>query len=207
MAKGILGKKIGMTQIFNEEGQAIPVTVIEAKPNVVIQKKTEETDGYNAIQIGFEDIKESKVNKPLRGHLKKAGVEPKRHLKEIRTNNIENYEVGQEIKVDIFKEGEKVDIVGTSKGKGFAGTVKRWNFSRGPMTHGSRYHRGPGSLGAGTDPARVFKGKKLPGRMGGEKVTVRNLEVVRVDPEKNVILVKGSVPGPRKGLLFLKNNE
>jgi len=206
MAKGILGKKIGMTQIFDEEGQAIPVTVIEAKPNVVVQKKTVEIDGYNAIQIGFEDIKEHKLNKPLLGHFKKVGVSPKRYLKEIRTEDVEKYEVGQEIKVDIFKKGEKVDVVGTSKGKGFAGAIKRWNFSRGPMSHGSRYHRRPGSLGS-TDPARVFKGRKLPGRMGGERVTIRNLEIVKVDPEKNMLLIKGSVPGPKKGLVLIKNDD
>ncbi|GAW90910.1 50S ribosomal protein L3 [Calderihabitans maritimus] len=202
--KGILGRKLGMTQIFNEEGHAVPVTVIEAGPCVVIQKKTTAVDGYDAVQLGFIPKKEKAVNKPLRGHFAKAGVKPFKYLREFRVDNIDEYEVGQEIKVDIFNPGEKVDVVGTSKGKGFAGGIKRHGFHRGPMSHGSKYHRRPGALGA-KGPARVFKGRKLPGRAGGERVTVQNLEVVKTDPEKNLLLVKGAVPGPKKGLVMIKS--
>lgn len=204
--KAILGRKIGMTQIFTEDGTVIPVTVIEAGPVKVVQKKTVEKDGYNAIQVGFGDIREKKVNKPLKGHFDKAGVEYKRYLREFRVENIDEYEVGQEIKVDIFNAGDKVDVTGTSKGKGFQGVIKRHNQSRGPESHGSKYHRAVGSLGASTFPARVFKTKKLPGHMGHERVTVQNLEVVRVDAEKNLILIKGSVPGPKGGLLTIKQS-
>ncbi|MDN5293890.1 MAG: large subunit ribosomal protein [Eubacteriales bacterium] len=204
MAKGILGRKVGMTQIFNEEGQLIPVTVIEAGPCYVVQKKTVENDGYNALQLGFMEKKESRVNKPLLGHFKKAQVKPLRYLREIRVDNIDDYQVGQEIRADIFSPGELVDVTGTSKGKGFAGGIKRHGFQRGPMAHGSKYHRRPGSLGA-KGPGRVFKGRKLPGRMGGDRVTIQNLQVVKVDPENNLLVVKGAVPGPRGGLLIIKN--
>lgn len=202
MAKGLIGKKLGMTQIFKEDGTVVPVTVIEAGPCVVTQKKTEEVDGYNAIQFGFEDKKEHRSNKPEKGHFKRAGVGPKKHLAEFR-NFPEDLNEGDEVSVDLFAEGEIVDVVGTSKGKGFAGTVKRYNFNRGPMTHGSHNHRAPGSIG-GTDAARVFKGQKMPGRMGYDRVTIQNLEVAKVDTEKNVILIKGSVPGPNNGIVYIK---
>ncbi|SHF10554.1 large subunit ribosomal protein L3 [Desulfofundulus australicus DSM 11792] len=203
MPKGILGRKVGMTQIFNDAGQAIPVTVIEAGPCVVVQKKTPERDGYSAIQLGFGEKPERLVNKPLKGHFAKAGVRPVRYLREIRVENVDDYQVGQEIKADVFAPGERVDVVGTSRGRGFAGGIKRHGFHRGPMAHGSKYHRRPGSLGA-KGPARVFKGRKLPGHYGVERVTVQNLEVVRVDPERNLLAIKGSVPGPRGGLLLVK---
>lgn len=201
--KGILGKKLGMTQVFGENGQVFPVTVIEAGPCVVLQKKTIETDGYEAIQIGFGDQKEHRVNKPSLGHFKKAGSTPKRFVKEVRGVNLDEYEVGKEITVSIFEAGELVDVTGTSKGKGFQGSIKRHNFSRGPMSHGSRYHRGSGSLGS-VDPARVFKGRPLPGQMGNEKVTVQNLEIIKVDVERNLLLVKGAVPGPKKSQIIIK---
>ncbi|NLG79893.1 MAG: 50S ribosomal protein L3 [Firmicutes bacterium] len=203
MPKGILGRKLGMTQVFGDDGEVIPVTAIEAGPCVVVQKKTKDNDGYTAIQLGFEDIRESLLTKPERGHFKRAHVKPKRYLREVRVKDDSPYDVGAEIKVDIFNKGDRVDIVGTSLGKGFAGVIKRWNFRRGPMAHGSMYHRRVGSLGA-TDPARVFKGRKLPGRMGTKRVTIQNLEVVKVDPERNLLLVKGSVPGRRGGLLLVK---
>lgn len=204
MPLAILGRKVGMTQLFDEQGCAIPVTVIEAGPCPVVQRKTREKDGYEAIQIGFGHQKPSRVNKPLAGHFKKAGVKPSKYLREVRLDGeAVDYKPGQEIKVDIFNEGELVDVVGTSIGKGFSGVVKRWNFRRGPMAHGSMYHRRTGSLGA-TDPARVFKGRKLPGRLGHERVTVRNLKVVKVDPERNLLCVKGSVPGVKGGLLFIR---
>ena len=202
--KAILGIKIGMTQIFDEQGQAVPVTVVEAGPCTVLQKKSLASDGYNAIQVGFGSVKENRVNKPLKGHFKKANVKPLRFIREFRMENIDEYEIGQEIKVDLFAPGDVVDVVGTSKGKGFAGGVKRHNFARGSMGHGSKYHRRPGSLGA-KGPARVFKGRKLPGRMGGERVTVQGLKVVKVYPERNLILIKGSIPGPKKGLVLIKN--
>lgn len=204
--KAILGKKIGMTQVFNEDGTVVPVTVVEAGPLSVVQKKTEENDGYNAIQIGFKVHKENRVNKPKKGHFDKAGVEYKKYLREFRTENLDQYEIGQEIKADIFKSGDKVDVSGVSKGKGFQGTIKRHNQHRGPMSHGSHYHRSPGSMGAASDPSKVFKGKKLPGHMGHEKVTVSNLEIVRADAEKNLLLIKGAVPGPRGGLLTIKES-
>ncbi|OUM87990.1 MAG: 50S ribosomal protein L3 [Bacillus thermozeamaize] len=204
MMKGILGKKLGMTQVFTEDGNVVPVTVIEAGPCVVLQKKTPEKDGYVAIQIGFEDKKEHRANKPEKGHAAKAGTTPKRVIREIRNVDLDSYELGQEIKVDIFSEGELVDVTGISKGKGFAGAIKRHNQSRGPMAHGSKYHRGPGSLGA-IAPNRVFKGMPLPGRMGGDRVTIQNLEVVKVIPEKNLILVKGAVPGTRKSYVTIKS--
>lgn len=200
MTKGILGKKLGMTQVFAEDGTVLPVTVIEAGPCVVLQKKENETDGYEALQIGFLDKKEHRANKAEKGHAKKADAAPKRYVKEIRGMSPSEYELGQELKADLFTEGEYVDITGTSKGKGFAGSIKRHGYSRGPSSHGSRYHRGPGSMGA-VDAARVFKGKKLPGHMGSETVTLQNLQVVKVDAERNVILVKGSIPGPKNSIV------
>jgi large subunit ribosomal protein L3 len=205
MTKGILGKKIGMTQVFTENGNAVPVTVIEAGPCVVLQKKNNDNDGYESIQIGYSDKKENRSNKPEIGHAKKAGATPKRYVKEFRGVDVNAYEVGQEIKADLFEAGETVDITGISKGKGFAGAIKRHNQSRGPMAHGSRYHRRPGSLGA-ISPNRVFKGQTLPGHMGTEKVTVQNLEVVKVDAERNLILVKGSIPGPRNTFVTVKGS-
>ncbi|SCZ08767.1 50S ribosomal protein L3 [Alkaliphilus peptidifermentans] len=201
--KGIVGKKVGMTQVFNEDGLVIPVTVIEVEPNVVTQVKTVEKDGYNALQIGYGTIKEKNVSKPMKGHFSKAGVTYKRLVKEFKVENPSEFTVGQEIKADLFKAGDKVDITGISKGKGFQGVIKRHGQSRGPMAHGSRYHRRPGSMGATSTPGRVFKGKKLPGHMGNVKITVQNLEIVMVDINKNVLLVKGAVPGPRKGLLTI----
>lgn len=204
MTKGILGRKIGMTQVFAENGDLIPVTVIEAAPNVVLQKKTSENDGYEAIQIGFDDKREKLANKPEKGHVAKAETAPKRFVKELPGVDMDAYEVGQEVKVDIFSNGEVVDVTGTSKGKGFQGAIKRHGQSRGPMSHGSRYHRRPGSMGP-VDPNRVFKGKLLPGRMGGEQITVQNLEIVKVDAERNLLLVKGNVPGAKKSLVAVKS--
>src|SRR6478609_10403172 len=200
MAKGILGRKIGMTQVFAENGDLIPVTVIEASANVVLQVKNAETDGYEAIQLGFEDIREKLSNKPAKGHATKANTAPKRFIRELRGVDASAYEVGQEVKVDIFAEGDVIDVTGISKGKGFQGAIKRHGQSRGPMSHGSRYHRRPGSMGP-VAPNRVFKGKLLPGRMGGEQVTVQNINVVKVDAERNLLLIKGNVPGPKKALL------
>lgn len=205
MKKAILGRKLGMTQIFDENGKVVPVTVVEAGPCSVIQKKTEDKEGYNAIQVGFENIREKLVNKPRKGQFAKAGVALKRIVKELRLENIDAYEVGSEIKADIFAAGEKVDVSGVSKGKGFAGAIKRWNFHRGPMSHGSKYHRGVGSQGASSDPSRTFKNKKMPGHMGARNTTVLNLEVVKVMPEKNVILIKGGIPGPNKGYVVIRN--
>lgn len=204
MTKGILGRKIGMTQVFAENGDLIPVTVIEAAPNVVLQKKSAENDGYEAIQLGFDDKREKLSNKPEKGHVAKAETAPKRFVKELRGVEMDAYEVGQEVKVEIFSAGEIVDVTGISKGKGFQGAIKRHGQSRGPMSHGSRYHRRPGSMGP-VDPNRVFKGKLLPGRMGGEQITVQNLEVVKVDAERNLLLIKGNVPGPKKSLITVKS--
>ncbi|AQY49889.1 50S ribosomal protein L3 [Listeria weihenstephanensis FSL R9-0317] len=203
MTKGILGRKVGMTQVFTENGELIPVTVIEAGANVVLQKKTVETDGYEAIQIGFEDKREKLSNKPEKGHVEKANTTPKRFIRELRDVNLDEYEIGAEIKVDVFAEGDIVDATGVSKGKGFQGVIKRHGQSRGPMSHGSRYHRRPGSMGP-VAPNRVFKNKLLPGRMGGDQITIQNLEIVKVDVEKNVILVKGNVPGAKKALIQIK---
>jgi len=203
--KAIMGIKIGMTQIFDENDKAVPVTIVEAGPCTVLQKKNSETDGYSAIQVGFYNLKEKQVNKPARGHFKKANVKPLRYIKEFRVKDIDAYEIGQELKADQFNPGDMVDVVGTSKGKGFAGAVKRHNFARGSMGHGSKYHRRPGSLAA-KGPARVFKGRKLPGHLGGERVTVQGLKVVKVYPERNLILIKGSIPGPRKGLVIIKDS-
>lgn len=201
--KGILGKKIGMTQIFTEHGEVIPVTVVEAGPVVVTQIKTTENDGYTAIQVGFQDAKEKSLNKPQKGHLAAANT-LKKHLKEFRVDSVEEYTVGQEIKADLFAAGELIDVTGISKGKGFQGPIKRHGQSRGPETHGSRYHRRPGSMGACSYPGRVFKNKKLAGHMGSVKVTVQNLEVVRVDAEKNFILVKGAIPGAKGSVVTIK---
>ena len=202
--KAVLGRKLGMTQVFAEDGRLVPVTVIEAGPMVVTQIKNKETDGYEAVQVAFGEVKEKRVNKPLRGHFAKAGVGFKKFVREFKVEDLSAYSLAQEIKVDVFEAGEKVDAIGTSKGKGFQGPIKRHNQSRGPMTHGSRYHRGPGSMGAASDPSRVFKGTLLAGHMGAERVTIQNLEVVKVDVEKNLILIKGAVPGPKKGLVVIK---
>ncbi|PLR96375.1 50S ribosomal protein L3 [Bacillus sp. T33-2] len=204
MTKGILGRKIGMTQVFAENGDLIPVTVVEAAPNVVLQVKAGETDGYEAVQLGFEDKREKLANKPEKGHVSKANTAPKRFVSEFNGVNLAEYEVGQEVKVGIFAEGDLVDVTGISKGKGFQGSIKRHGQSRGPMAHGSRYHRRPGSMGP-VAPNRVFKGKALPGRMGGEQITVQNLQVVKIDAERNLLLIKGNVPGPRKALLKIKS--
>ena len=205
MKKGIIGKKLGMTQIFDEKGLVIPVTVIEAGPCVVAQVKTSETDGYNAIQLGFGEIKAKHINKPEMGHFAKSKLDPKKHLREFRLDDISTFKVGDEVKANIFEAGEKVDIQGTSKGKGFQGVIKRHGQHRGPMGHGSMYHRRPGSMGATSTPGRVFKGKKLPGHMGHVTVTIQNLDVVSVDMDKNVILVKGSVPGAKGAILKIKS--
>lgn len=205
MKKAILGKKVGMTQVFTKEGLAVPVTVVETGPCFVVLKKTVERDGYGAIQVGFGEKRERLFNKPAKGHFSKAGVRPLRFLKELRIDDWDSYQVGQEIKADLFSAGEKVDVVGTSKGKGFAGAIKRHNFHRGPMAHGSKYHRRPGSLGA-KGPARVYKGRKLPGHLGAARVTVQNLEVVRVDADRNLLAIKGAIPGPRGGLIMIKDS-
>lgn len=205
--KTIIGKKVGMTQIFDEKGKVIPVTVIEAGPCVVSQVKTVETDGYNAIQLGFGDVKESKINKPEKGHFAKANIAPKKHLREFRVDEIEEgVTVGTEVKADTFEVGDKIDVQGTTKGKGFQGVIKRHGQSRGPMGHGSMYHRRPGSMGPTSTPGRVFKGKKLPGHMGRVTVTIQNLDVVKVDMDKNVILIKGSVPGAKGAILKLRTS-
>lgn len=205
MKKAILGKKIGMTQIFTEEGVLIPVSVIQAGPCYVVQKKTEEVDGYSAVQVGFEDKKENRANKPQKGHFAKAGVSVKKHLKELKLDNSAELNVGDTLTVDQFSDGDVVDVRGTSKGHGFAGTIKRWGTHRGPMTHGSHYHRGPGSLGSASDPSRVFKGKRLPGHFGVDKVTIQNLDLIKIDKEHNLLLVKGSIPGPKGGLVVVRN--
>lgn len=203
--KAILGKKIGMTQVFTEDGKLVPVTVVEAGPCVVLQKKTVETDGYEAVQVGYGQAKEKNVNKPMMGQFKKVNVKPTKYLREFRMDGAE-LEVGSEYKADVFENGEKVDVSGTSKGKGFLGVIARWGQHRGPMTHGSRYHRRPGSMGACASPAKVMKGKRLPGRGGNEKVTVQNLEVVRVDADKNLMLIKGAIPGAKGGLVSIKKS-
>ena len=202
--KGILGIKRGMTQVFGTNGKLVPVTVVEVEPNVISQIKTKENDGYDAIQLAAVEKKETRANKPEIGHLKKANATPKRFLRELRGVDVSAYSLGQEIKADIFEVGEVVDVTGTSKGKGTQGVIKRWNQSRGPMSHGSQYHRGVGSLGT-LRPMRVLPGKKMAGRMGGEQVTVQNLEIVAIDLENNVILIKGNVPGPKKSLVFVKS--
>ena len=207
MKKAILAKKIGMTQIFDQEtGEMIPVTVLEAGPCSVLQVKTVENDGYSAIKVGFGEIREKLVNKPDQGQFKKAGVAVKRTVREFRIENAESYEVAAEIKADVFEVGDRVDVAGISKGKGYQGAIHRFGFSRGPMEHGSKYHRHAGSMGASSDPARVFKGQKLPGHMGNVHVTVQNLEVVRVDAERTLLLIKGSVPGPKKAVVTVINS-
>jgi len=205
MKKFIIGKKVGMTQLFDEEGLCIPVTVVKAGPCTVVQKKTEENDGYSSLKLGFEDITEKRSNKPSRGEFLKFKISPRKYLKEFRTQDISKYENGQEIKVtDMFEAGNCIDVTGITKGKGFQGVIKRHNVARGKETHGSMYHRRPGSMGAGTSPGRVYKGKKLPGHMGTVKVTVQNLDIVKIDSERNLLLIKGSVPGPKGGLLIIK---
>ena len=206
MKKAILTTKVGMTQVFSEDGVLTPVTILQAGPCVVTQVKTVENDGYSAVQVGFGDIREKLVNKPKKGHFAKAGVTAKRFLKEFRLEDAESYTLGQEIKADVFAAGDKVDATAKSKGKGFQGAIKRHGQSRGPMAHGSKYHRHAGSNGSATTPGRVFKGKHMPGHMGAVRVTVQNLEVVSVDAEKNLILVKGAVPGPKKSLVMLKES-
>ena len=206
MKKALIGKKVGMTQIFDEEGKVIPVTIIEATPCTVTQIKTVEQDGYSAVQLGFGDVKESKLNKPRLGHLSKNKIAPKKYLREFRLDSVEGMNVGDELKADVFSVGDRVDIQGTSKGKGFQGVIKRHGQSRGPMGHGSMYHRRPGSMGPTSTPGRVFPGKKLPGHMGAVTVTIQNLEVIKVDLDKNVILVKGSVPGAKGSILKIKSS-
>lgn len=202
--KSILGKKIGMTQIFDETGIIVPVTVVEAGPMVITQLKTKENDGYQAVQVGYGEIREKLLNKPQKGHFAKAGVGLKRHVREFRTEDLADYSLAQELNVEMFEAGDKVDVTGTSKGKGFQGPIKRHNLSRGFMTHGSRYHRGPGAMMGASDPSRVFKGKRLAGHMGAERVTIQNLEIVKVDAENNLLLIKGAIPGPKKGLVVVK---
>ena len=204
MKKGILATKVGMTQIFDENGILVPVTVLQAGPCVVTQIKTEENDGYSAVQVGYMDKREKLVNKPQKGHFDKAGVSCKRFLREFKFENASEYELGQEIKADIFQAGDHIDATAISKGKGFQGAIKRHGQSRGPMTHGSKYHRHAGSNGAASDPSKVFKGKKMPGQMGNKRVTIQNLEIVQVDAENNLLLVKGAVPGPRKSMVTIK---
>lgn len=204
MKKAILATKVGMTQIFNEDGVLTPVTVLQAGPCVVTQVKTVENDGYSAVQVGFVDKREKLVNKPLKGHFEKAGVSYKRYVRELKLEDAESYALAQEIKADIFEAGDKVDATAISKGKGFQGAIKRYGQHRGPMTHGSKFHRHQGSNGACSDPSKVFKGKGMPGQMGHKRVTVQNLEIVRVDAENNLLLVKGAVPGPKKSLVTIK---
>ena len=210
MKKGIVGKKIGMTQIFTEDGRLIPVTVIQAGPCPVVQKKTVENDGYEAIQVGFDSYAENRVeklvNKPLKGHFQKAGVAPTRKLRELRLDDCTGYNVGDELRVEQFAAGERVDITGTSKGHGFTGAIQRWNHHTGPMAHGSKYHRGVGSLSANSSPSRVFKNKKMSGHYGVDRVTTLNLSVVRVDAERNLLLVRGAVPGPNGGTLLIRDS-
>ena len=209
MKKAIVGKKIGMTQVFTDDGRLVPVTVVEAGPCKVVQKKTTESDGYEAVQVGFDTYAENRaqklVNKPMAGHFKKADVAPTRYLREFRLDNVAELEVGNELTVSQFEAGEKIDVSGISKGHGFTGTIQRWNQHTGPMSHGSKYHRGVGSLSANSDPSRVFKNKKMAGQYGNEKVTIQNLEVIRVDAERNLLLIKGAVPGPNGGLLEVRN--
>lgn len=206
MQKAILGKKIGMTQLFNEDGLAIPVTVIEAGPCTVVQKKTVEKDGYSAVKIGYGAVSEKRLNKPLKGEFAKLKLTPKKYLKEVKLDDLDKFEIGQEIKVeDMFQAGDRVDVSGVSKGKGFQGTIKRYGQKGGAETHGSMYHRRVGSMGPNTSPGRVFKGKKLPGHMGVDNITVQNLDIVRVDGERNLLIVKGAVPGAKGSLLVIKN--
>lgn len=207
MAKGILGKKLGMTQIFTPQGEVIPVTVVEAGSSVVLQNKTVDSDGYNAVQLGFGTVKDKKVTKPMKGHFAKAGAKPVKFIRELRLPSAPEYKVGEVIGVDVFSEGELVDVTGTAKGKGFAGGIKRHNFARGPMAHGSKSHREPGTIGSRMSGGggKVFKGKKLPGRMGGQKVTVQRLKVAKIDTARNLILIKGAVPGPKGSFVIIRN--
>ena len=210
MKKAILGTKVGMTQLFQKDGTVVPVTVVEAGPCTVVQVKSVEKDGYKAIQVGFKTLPESRVkklkNKPEQGHFKKAGVAPTRYLRELRLEDAEKYEVGQQIQVDVFSEDEFVDVVGTSKGHGYSGVIQRWNAHTGPMAHGSKYHRGVGSLSANSDPSRVFKNKHMAGQWGHERVTIQHLKLVRVDAQRNLLFIKGAVPGPNGGLLIVRNS-
>ncbi len=204
--KGIIGKKIAMTQIFTEEGKVIPVTMVEAGPCMVTQIKTVEREGYDALQLGFGAVKEKKVSKPQKGHFESKNLEPRRHLAELRVEDPAGYRLGQEITVDIFAKGDHVDITGRSRGKGFAGVIKRYNFRGGPASHGAHFHRAPGAIGACATPSRVFKGTRMPGRMGAERVTALNLEIVDVKTERNILLLRGSVPGPDGGLLLIRES-
>ncbi len=204
MMKNLIGRKLGMTQVFNENGRVVPVTLIEAGPCLVTQIKTREKEGYDAVQLGFGEVREGRLNGPRGGHLKSKGIKPLRHLKEVRVDDPSGYELGQEIRVDVFSVGDRADVSGISRGKGFAGVVKRHGFGGGPSSHGAHFHRAPGAVGACATPSKVFKGKKLPGRMGGERVTVLSLEVVDVKPERNLLLVKGAVPGPEGGLVHIR---
>ncbi len=204
--KGILGKKIAMTQIFTDEGKAIPVTVVEAGPCTVTQIKSASKEGYDAVQLGFGDVREKRLNKPQRGHFESKELEPRRHLAELRVEEIKEYELGQLITADVFSKGDRVDITGRSRGKGFAGVIKRHNFSGGPGSHGAHFHRAPGAIGACATPSRVFRGTRMPGRMGAEKITTQNLEVVDVKAERNLLLLRGSVPGPDGGLLVIRES-
>ena len=207
MLSGLIGKKVGMTQIFGNMGEVVPVTLIEAGPCVVLQKKISDQEGYDAVQLGYEDIKEKKLTKSLKAKFSKVKVKPKRYIREFRVSNTEDYKVGQELNVDIFEEGSFVDVCGTSKGKGFAGVIKRWGFKGGPKSHGSRFHRAPGSRGASASPSRVFKGQKLPGQMGNKRITMQNLEIVRLDKEKNLLVVKGAIPGASRGIVTIEKAE
>ncbi|MGI6702199.1 MAG: 50S ribosomal protein L3 [Christensenellales bacterium] len=204
MNKAIVGTKLGMSQVFNKDGTLVPVTVIQAGPCPVIQVKTADKDGYEAVKVAFSDIKENRVNKCLKGEFKKAKVPAKRYLREFKLENASGYQIGQEIKCDIFSEGDVVDVTGTTRGRGYTGTIQRWNFHRGPMGHGSGYHRGVGSLGSNSTPSKVLKNKKMPGQYGNERVTIQNLKVVKIDSARNLIMVKGAVPGPKKGLVIIK---
>lgn len=206
MNKAIIGKKLGMSQIFAADGSVVPVTVVEAGPCPVVQKKTVDKDGYDALQVAFGDVKENRVNKPLKGQFKKAGIAPKKVLKELKLENVASYEIGQEISCDVFVEGDHVDVVGTSKGKGFTGAVKRWNHHIGPKAHGSGYHRGVGSMSANSSPSRVFKNKKMAGQWGNERVTVQNLTVAKVDAARNLLLIKGAIPGAKGGIVVIKQS-
>lgn len=203
--KGIIGKKVGMTQVFDEQGTVTPVTVIEAEPNVIVQIKTVDTDGYNAVQVASGNVKEKRVNKPVKGHFDKAGIEYKKYLREFSVEDTEGLNVGDEIKVSVFEEGQKVDVIGTSKGKGTQGVITRHGFGRGRESHGSKFHRMPGGMGAASYPGRVWKGHRMAGKMGHERVTVQNLQVVKVFEDKNLLLVKGAVPGPKKGLVIVRD--
>jgi large subunit ribosomal protein L3 len=206
MKKAIVAKKLGMTQVFSEKGHMIPVTVLEAGPCVVVQKKTVENDGYAALQVGFGEVKEKALNNPKKGHFAKADVKPKKVLRELKLDNADEFEVGNEIKADIFTAGERVDVSGISKGKGFQGVIKRHNYGRGPMSHGSKHNRALGSMGPGTTPGKVRKGKPMAGHMGSEKITVQNLEIVRADGEKNILLIKGAVPGIKGTILMIRDS-